>query len=261
MIRTMLAFLADEPPVMVDWLPWHHTAGGNHNFGLVLYNGGSLYIDDGRPTAAEIGATVQNLREIATTFYVNVPKGFEVLLPHLERDAGAAPALLQPAAPDVLRRRRARPARLGGLAAPGARDHRRAHPDADRARCHRDRALRLHARQGGEPGGRGRPAGARHPAQARAARGRALRGPPEGPQHHPRLLAPARGHGGGLRRRGLLPARRRASFSRPRAPGKRLRVRRPDRRGVQALERHLGQRRRAPAPAGRRASPRCCATR
>ncbi len=87
MIRTMLAFLADEPPVMVDWLPWHHTAGGNHNFGLVLYNGGSLYIDDGRPTAAEIGATVQNLREIATTFYVNVPKGFEVLLPHLERDA------------------------------------------------------------------------------------------------------------------------------------------------------------------------------
>jgi feruloyl-CoA synthase len=86
MIRTMLAFLADEPPVMVDWLPWHHTAGGNHNLGLVLYNGGSLYIDDGKPTAAEIGATVRNLREIATTFYVNVPKGFEVLLPHLEQD-------------------------------------------------------------------------------------------------------------------------------------------------------------------------------
>jgi feruloyl-CoA synthase len=87
MIATMLAFLEDEPPVMVDWLPWHHTAGGNHNVGLVLYNGGSLYIDDGRPTAAEIGATVRNLREIATTFYVNVPKGFEVLLPSLENDA------------------------------------------------------------------------------------------------------------------------------------------------------------------------------
>ena len=72
---------------MVDWLPWHHTAGGNHNIGLVLYNGGTLYIDDGRPTAAEIGATVRNLREIAPTFYVNVPKGFEVLLPHLEDDA------------------------------------------------------------------------------------------------------------------------------------------------------------------------------
>ena len=86
MIATMLAFLQDEPPVMVDWLPWHHTAGGNHNIGLVLYNGGSLYIDDGRPTAAEIGATVRNLREVATTFYVNVPKGFEVLLPYLEDD-------------------------------------------------------------------------------------------------------------------------------------------------------------------------------
>ncbi len=86
MIRTMLAFLAEEPPVMVDWLPWHHTAGGNHNLGLVLYNGGSLYIDDGRPTRGEIGATVRNLREIATTFYVNVPKGFEALLPHLAED-------------------------------------------------------------------------------------------------------------------------------------------------------------------------------
>jgi feruloyl-CoA synthase len=87
MIRRMLAFLADEPPVMVDWLPWHHTAGGNHNLGLVLYNGGSLYIDDGRPTPGEIGATVRNLREIPTTFYVNVPKGFEALLPHLAEDA------------------------------------------------------------------------------------------------------------------------------------------------------------------------------
>ena len=87
MIATMLAFLQDEPPVMVDWLPWHHTAGGNHNIGLVLWNGGTLYIDDGRPTAAEIGETVRNLREIATTFYVNVPKGFEVLLPYLEDDA------------------------------------------------------------------------------------------------------------------------------------------------------------------------------
>jgi feruloyl-CoA synthase len=87
MIATMLPFLQDEPPVMADWLPWHHTAGGNHNIGLVLYNGGSLFIDDGRPTAAEIGATVRNLREIATTFYINVPKGFEALLPSLENDA------------------------------------------------------------------------------------------------------------------------------------------------------------------------------
>jgi feruloyl-CoA synthase len=87
MIAKMLAFLQDEPPVMLDWLPWHHTAGGNHDIGLILWNGGSLYIDDGKPTAAEIGATVRNLREIATTFYVNVPKGFEVLLPYLADDA------------------------------------------------------------------------------------------------------------------------------------------------------------------------------
>jgi feruloyl-CoA synthase len=86
MIATMLAFLQDQPPVMVDWLPWHHTAGGNHNIGLILWNGGTLYIDDGRPTAAGIGATVRNLREVATTFYVNVPKGFEVLLPYLADD-------------------------------------------------------------------------------------------------------------------------------------------------------------------------------
>ncbi len=65
MIKTMLAFLEDEPPVMVDWLPWHHTAGGNHNFGFMLYNGGSLYVDDGSPTAAEIGASKCNLCEIA----------------------------------------------------------------------------------------------------------------------------------------------------------------------------------------------------
>jgi feruloyl-CoA synthase len=87
MIATMLAFLQDEPPVMVDWLPWHHTAGGNHNISLILWNGGSLYIDDGKPTTAEIAETVRNLREVATTFYVNVPKGFEVLLPYLTGDA------------------------------------------------------------------------------------------------------------------------------------------------------------------------------
>lgn len=69
--------MADEPPVLVDWLPWNHTFGGSHNVGLVLYNGGTLYIDDGRPTPALIGQTLRNLREIAPTIYFNVPKGFE----------------------------------------------------------------------------------------------------------------------------------------------------------------------------------------
>jgi feruloyl-CoA synthase len=89
MIRAGLAFLADEPPVIVDWLPWNHTFGSNHNFGLVLDNGGSLYIDDGKPLPGGIEATARNLREVAPTIYFNVPKGFEMLLPYL----AAEPAL------------------------------------------------------------------------------------------------------------------------------------------------------------------------
>jgi len=83
MIRAALAFFADEPPVIVDWLPWNHTFGSNHNFGLVLDNGGSLYIDEGKPLPGAIEATVRNLRDIAPTIYFNVPKGFEMLLPYL----------------------------------------------------------------------------------------------------------------------------------------------------------------------------------
>ncbi|HUD88985.1 MAG TPA: feruloyl-CoA synthase [Xanthobacteraceae bacterium] len=86
MIRAGLAFVADEPPVVVDWLPWNHTFGSNHNFGLVLDNGGSLYIDEGKPLPGAIDTTVRNLRDIAPTIYFNVPKGFEMLLPHFAAD-------------------------------------------------------------------------------------------------------------------------------------------------------------------------------
>ncbi len=79
-------FLADEPPVLLDWLPWNHTFGGSKNFNLVLFNGGTLYIDDGRPTAREIGTTLANLREVAPTVYFNVPKGWEEVARALERD-------------------------------------------------------------------------------------------------------------------------------------------------------------------------------
>jgi feruloyl-CoA synthase len=86
-LREVLRFLQDEPPVIVDWLPWNHTFGGSHNTGLVLYNGGTLYIDDGRPApGAGIAATVRNLMAVPPTVYFNVPKGFEMLVPHLERD-------------------------------------------------------------------------------------------------------------------------------------------------------------------------------
>ena len=85
-IRTVMTFLGDEPPVLCDWLPWNHTFGGNHNFGLTLFNGGTLYIDAGKPAPAEFATTAANLREIATTAYFNVPRGFELLLPALESD-------------------------------------------------------------------------------------------------------------------------------------------------------------------------------
>jgi feruloyl-CoA synthase len=87
MIRETFAFLKDEPPVIVDWLPWNHTFGGNHNIGLTLYNGGSIYLDDGKPVPGGIEETVRNLREISPTVYFNVPKGYESLLPYLRDDS------------------------------------------------------------------------------------------------------------------------------------------------------------------------------
>jgi feruloyl-CoA synthase len=86
MIRTHFRFLADEPPVLCCWLPWNHTAGGNHNFGIALYNGGTLYIDEGKPTPQHFGATLRNLREIPATAHFTVPRTYEMLLPHLRRD-------------------------------------------------------------------------------------------------------------------------------------------------------------------------------
>jgi feruloyl-CoA synthase len=86
-LREALPFVVDEPPVLVDWLPWNHTFGGSHNIGLVLLNGGSLYIDDGKPMPPVFGETLRNLREISPTVYANVPKGFELLAHHLQEDA------------------------------------------------------------------------------------------------------------------------------------------------------------------------------
>ena len=86
MIAQIFGFLEDDPPVIVDWLPWNHTFGGNHDVGIALYNGGTFYIDDGRPGPGSIEKTVRNLREIPTTVYFNVPKGYEDLLPFLRAD-------------------------------------------------------------------------------------------------------------------------------------------------------------------------------
>ena len=78
--------LGSTPLVLVDWLPWNHTFGGNHNFGMVIYNGGTLYIDDGKPTPALVAETLRNLREIAPTVYFNVPTGFEAIAQAMHTD-------------------------------------------------------------------------------------------------------------------------------------------------------------------------------
>ncbi|NYH25775.1 feruloyl-CoA synthase [Paraburkholderia bryophila] len=78
---------ASEPPVLVDWLPWNHTFGGSHNVGIALYNGGTLYIDDGKPVNGKFEETLRNLRDIAPTIYFNVPKGWEELAIALEQDS------------------------------------------------------------------------------------------------------------------------------------------------------------------------------
>ncbi|MDH4464574.1 MAG: feruloyl-CoA synthase [Acidovorax sp.] len=78
--------LAEQDLVLVDWLPWNHTFGGNHNFGTVIYNGGTLYLDEGKPTPAGMAETIRNLREIAPTVYFNVPTGFEVIAHTMKTD-------------------------------------------------------------------------------------------------------------------------------------------------------------------------------
>jgi feruloyl-CoA synthase len=83
-------FLREAPPVVVDWLPWSHTFGGNHNFFMVLWHGGTLYLDAGKPVPGPFDTTVRNLREIAPTLYFNVPRGFDMLATALESDAELA---------------------------------------------------------------------------------------------------------------------------------------------------------------------------
>ncbi len=81
------AFMRDEPPVTLDWSPWNHTAGGNHDFNIFMYNGGTFYIDEGKPTPGAIEATIRNIREVSPTWYFNVPKGYDAMLPYLREDA------------------------------------------------------------------------------------------------------------------------------------------------------------------------------
>jgi feruloyl-CoA synthase len=87
MLLEAFPFMGEEAPVLLDWLPWHHTFGGNHNVGIALYNGGTLYMDDGKPVPGGFEETLRNLREIATSIHFNVPRGFEEVVHHLKADA------------------------------------------------------------------------------------------------------------------------------------------------------------------------------
>jgi feruloyl-CoA synthase len=86
MMRQVWPFLREERPVLVDWLPWSHTFGGNHNVNMVLANGGTLHIDDGRPAPALFGRSLANYRDVSPTLSFNVPAGYAQLVPALERD-------------------------------------------------------------------------------------------------------------------------------------------------------------------------------
>jgi feruloyl-CoA synthase len=90
MIRQAWPFLAGERPVIVDWLPWSHTFGGNHNVNMTLTNGGTLYIDGGRPAPGYFQQTIANLADVSPTIYFNVPAGYAQLVPALEDDPAFA---------------------------------------------------------------------------------------------------------------------------------------------------------------------------
>jgi len=89
-IAQVMRSMTVTKPVLLDWLPWSHTFGGNHNTHIVLCHGGTLYIDDGKPVAGLVERTVANLREVQPTAYFNVPRGYDMLLPHLEADEALA---------------------------------------------------------------------------------------------------------------------------------------------------------------------------
>ena len=95
MIAQVWRFLRHENPVLVDWLPWSHTFGGNHNLHMVLRNGGTLVVDEGRPAPGLIERSVANLAEVQPTIWFNVPRGFDMALPLLEADLGLARRVFQ----------------------------------------------------------------------------------------------------------------------------------------------------------------------
>ena len=221
MLRETLTFLKDEPPVIVDWLPWNHTFGGNHNIGLTLFNGGSMYLDEGKPMPGGIEETVRNLREISPTVYFNVPKGYESLLPYLRDDSTLAREILPAAVRHVLQRRGAVAVRLEQPGRTRCAGNRLSRSGSDRAWRHRNRAVLHVGAAGHQPLRPCRASGVGQRGQAGSEQWQA-RGSRQGTERHPRLLAPAGADRGCVRRGRLLQARRRAQAGRCRRFRRRL---------------------------------------
>ena len=259
MIRTALAYFEDEPPVIVDWAPWHHTAGGNHDLGFVLYNGGTLYIDEGKPLPGAIDETVRNLREIAPTWYFNVPKGFEALLPFLRTDA-------------QLRQTFFSRVKVLWFAGAGIAQHVFDEMKALAIKSCGEQILFLTGFGSTEtaPCALVRTWDSEHAANmGLPAVGMELKLVPRegklearvrGPNITPGYWRAARADRAGVRRGRLLPARRRVPVRRSGRAARRPPVRRPHRRGLQALDRHLGQRRAAAGAIDRAPGALRCAT-
>ena len=261
MIASALQFFADEPPVIVDWAPWHHTAGGNHDVGLVLYNGGTMYIDDGKPLPGAIEETVRNLREIAPTWYFTVPKGYEALLPYLPRRRRAAR--------EFLRRLKVLWFAGAGLAqhvfdemeGHGASHLRRATSCSSPASA-RPRPRPMRSAACGTPTNAANiglpPPGLEREARAaaRASRGAAARARTSRPATGASRSSPPRPS----TRKASTGSATRCKFDDPARPGEGPAVRGPHRRGLQARDRHLGQRRAAARRVHRALRAVTCAT-
>jgi feruloyl-CoA synthase len=233
-------FLSHRPPVIVDWLPWNHTFGANHNFNMMLRHGGTLYIDEGKPTPALIGRTVASLREVSPTVYFNVPRGYAALLDHLEKDAALrdsffarldmlfyAAAALPQGLWDRLERlgRQVRGHKVPFVSSWGLTETSplvtMVHFPHRPARQHRRAGAWQH-----------RPAGAG---------GRQAGNPCERAERHAGLLQEPGADSQGLRRAGLAAHRRRCALCRSGRSGAGLAVRRPHGGEFQAVLRHLGQ--------------------
>ena len=245
MIAPGLAFFADEPPVIVDWAPWHHTAGGNHDVGLVLYNGGTL-LHRRRQAAArrDRGDRAQSARDRAD-LVLHRAEGLRGAAAVSARRRGTARQFLQPPEGAVVRRRRHRAARVRrdaeARASRPAASTSCSSPASARPRPRPSRSAARGIRRMPPISACRRPASSSSSCRSSGKLEARLRGP----NITPGYWRAARAHRAGVRRGRLLPARRRASSSPIRTTRRGPPVRRPHRRGLQALDRHLGQRRAA----------------